>query len=167
MLRETRREWSLADEIAFRARYYPGAAYCDLAGIDIYPNLSEGYGDPAADTYPKAWEITRAVAPGKMLALCEGATVIHPKLMKQKGPRWLYTLQWWPGDPRYVREVYTHDFLITLDELPPLNPEARPFVRLNAPRDGQHLSKGVELSVDAGARTPDIARVEFLALESP
>ncbi len=166
-LRRARRERTLEDEIEFRRRYYPGAEYCDISGIDIYPNASEGYGDPATDTYPKAWEIMSRVSPGKMLAMCEGAALVHPEAMKQRGPRWLYTLQWWGGEPTYVREVYQHDFLITLDELPSLNPDARPFVRLVAPQDGEEPSGTVVLEADAGARTPDFATVEFLAIRGP
>ncbi len=168
MLRETKKEATLANEIAFRKRYYPGAAYCDLAGIDIYPNKAEGYGDPTGDTFPKAWEIMTQVAPGKMLAMCESSGVIHPGLMEKNGPRWLYTLQWFPGEPAYAREVYNHDFLVTLDELPPLNPDALPFARLVAPADGAAPPAGaVELKADTGARTDGIAQVEFLALAGP
>lgn len=168
MLRETKKEGSPADEIAFRKRYYPGPQYCDLAGIDIYPNKSEGYGEPTDDTFPKAWEIMRQVAPGKMLAMCESSFVINPELIAKNGPKWLYSLQWFPGDPDYVRRAYAHDQLLTLDELPPLNPAARPFARLVSPADGAALPAGdVALKADSGARTDDGARVEFLALSAP
>lgn len=169
MLREAKREGSLEEEIAFRRRYYPGAEFVDLAGIDIYPNKQEGYAEPVADTFPKAWDIMKQVAPGKMLAMCESSFVINPELMQQNGPRWLYSLQWFEGDPVYTRTTYNHDFLLTLDELPKLNPGAiRPFVRLAAPADGAGFaSESIELKADTGTRSDDIAQVEFLVLTAP
>ena len=166
-LRAARVEGSLEDEIAFRKRYYPGDAYCDLAGIDIYPNTSEGYGDPREDTYPKAWQIMSRIAPTKMLAMCEGAAVVSPALMQQRGPAWLYTLQWWEGDPTYVRAAYHHPFLVTLDRLPTLNSNAAPVVQLRAPSDGAELVGAVDMTLDVLARPDAVKHAEFLALPGP
>lgn len=169
MLREKKSEGSLAEEIAFRKRYYPGAELVDIAGIDIYPNKSEGYAEPMNDTFPKAFEIMKQVAPGKILAMCESSFVINPELMQKNGPKWLYSLQWFEGDPGYTRTTYNHDFLTTLDELPKLNPgPIIPFVRLVAPIDGQDFPAGnVELKADTESRNDDIAQVEFLDLATP
>ncbi|MBN2449147.1 MAG: discoidin domain-containing protein [Lentisphaeria bacterium] len=168
LLRATRAQPTLDDEIAFRKRYYPGPEYCDLAGIDIYPNKAEGYGSPAEDTFPKAWEIMTQVAPGKMLAMCESSAVIHPARIEKDGPRWLYSLQWFEGSAAYVREIYRHPWLLTLDELPTLHPGALPFVRLRGPADGAALEAArAELLAEVAHTGDDAARIEFLALPGP
>lgn len=169
ILRETKATGSLAEEIAFRKRYYPGPEFCDLAGIDIYPNKSEGYGEPTEDTYPKAFEIMSQVAPGKMQAMCESSFVINPELIRKNGPKWLYSLQWFEGEADYVRSSYRHDHLLTLERLPKLNlGTVRPFVQLTAPADGAEIAgDAVELQADPGARGDGIAQVEFLDLAAP
>ncbi|MDH7570248.1 MAG: type II toxin-antitoxin system prevent-host-death family antitoxin, partial [Armatimonadota bacterium] len=109
--------------VDYRRRFYPGDAYVDIAGIDIYPNAYYGWGDFREDTYPKAWEIMREVAPNKMLALCECQGVPNPDRMDAAGPKWLYVLPWYVREknwnpPDWVKKVYPHELLVTLDELP-------------------------------------------------
>jgi mannan endo-1,4-beta-mannosidase len=105
-----------------RRRFYPGAAYVDLAGIDIYPNAPLGLGPPQADTYAASFAVMEQVAPGKMIALCEGEAIPNPDQLAARGPKWLYALPWWPEGKRHpadwIRQTYPHDHLITLDELP-------------------------------------------------
>lgn len=110
------------EQIEYRKRYYPGAEFVDIAGIDIYPNAYFGWGNFREEAYPKAWEIMEKVAPGKMLALSEGAAMPNPDIMAKSGPKWLYCLAWWAGDKNnpdeWVKATYPHDFVITRDELP-------------------------------------------------
>jgi len=168
-LKKEKREPKLEDEIAFRKRYYPGPAFVDIAGIDIYPNQAEGYGAPMEDTYPKAFEIMKAVAPGKILALCETAALVNPDQLKRSGPPWLYCLPWFafganPAD--WMRRSFTHEHYLTADELPLLGAHnIAPDVRLLAPADGAALATGsVELRAFAQDRNGNLKSVEFFAL---
>lgn len=112
------------EAIAYRQRFYPGSNYVDIAGIDIYVNKWFGWADYRESAYPKAYEIMTRVAPGKMLALCECQGLPNPDLIAKDGPRWLYCLPWYVGDkpdwnpPEWVKQVYPHEQLVTLDELP-------------------------------------------------
>lgn len=112
------------EAIEYRKRFYPGDAYVDIAGIDIYVNSWFGWPDFREDAYMKAFKIMRQVAPKKMLALCECQGIPNPDIMADEGPQWLYCLPWYVGEdqkwnPRdWVEKVYPHDAMITLDELP-------------------------------------------------
>jgi len=110
--------------IEYRKRFYPGAQYVDISGIDIYTNSWFGWADFREDAFGKAFEIMSEVTPNKMLALCECQGIPNPDIMAKNGPRWLYCLPWYVGDnekwnpPDWVKSVYSHELLITLDELP-------------------------------------------------
>ncbi len=112
------------EAIDYRKRFYPGDDYVDIAGIDIYTNSWFGWKDFREDAYMKAYKIMQKVIPNKMLALCECQGIPNPDIMMEKGPRWLYALPWYVGDndkwnpPAWVKKVYPHEVLITLDELP-------------------------------------------------
>ena len=110
--------------VATRRRFYPGAAYVDIAGIDIYPNRSLGFGEPQADTYATSFALMEQVAPGKMLALSECRAIPDPDRMTTHGPKWLYVLPW-SGEGKthsadWIKKTYSHELLITRDELPEL-----------------------------------------------
>jgi len=114
------------EAISYRQRFYPGSNYVDITGIDIYVNKWFGWPDYRESAYSKAYEIMTKVAPGKMLALCECQGLPNSDLMAKEGPRWLYCLPWYVGNkpewnpPDWVKQVYPHEQLITLDELPTL-----------------------------------------------
>lgn len=78
--------------IGYRRRCYPGDAYVDISGTDIYPSSWFGWGDYREDTYSKAFQIMSRVSPGKMLASCECCAIPAPEAMAKDGPRWLYCL---------------------------------------------------------------------------
>ena len=170
-LRKEKRTATMAEEIAFRKRYYPGEPYVDLAGIDIYPNAAQGYGSPTSDTYPKAYEIMKQVAPGKILALCETAALVDPEKLQKEGPRWLYVLPWFAGGanpPDWIRQSFDHEQYLTLDELPLLGiHNVAPHARLLQPADGAEISDRVELKAAAGDRNGNLAGVEFFLLPGP
>lgn len=115
------------ERIELRKRFYPGDAYVDISGIDIYPNSQYGWGRPQEDAYQKAWDIMRQVSPDKMLALCECGALPNPDIMTKDGPKWLYALPWWgPGknNPEdWAKKTYTHDLIVTRDELPDFKTE--------------------------------------------
>ncbi len=112
------------EAIEYRQRFYPGSNYVDIAGIDIYVNKWFGWADYRESAYPKAYGIMTKVAPGKMLALCECQGIPNPDLIAKDGPHWLYCLTWYVGSkadwnpPDWVKQVYPHEQLVTLDELP-------------------------------------------------
>jgi len=170
-LRKEKRTPTLADEIAFRKRYYPGDKYVDLAGIDIYPNSAQGYGNPMNDTYPKAYQIMKQVAPGKILALCETAALVDPEKLHKEGPGWLYVLPWFVGGanpPDWIRHSFNHVQYLTLDELPPLGTHnVAPHVRLLHPTDGAGIGSSVEIKAVAGDRNGNLKDVEFFLLPGP
>ena len=166
LVKKEKRAETLEGEIAFRKRSYPGAQYVDIAGIDIYPG--SGYGQPAEDVYPRAFEIMQQVAPGKMLAMCESGVPLNPDLMQKQGPRWLYNLQWFEGEPVWDRKVYGHDYITTFEKLPALTAKpAPPWARLVAPADGAAAAgDAVQLRAEAAAREGAIAKVEFYRLDA-
>jgi mannan endo-1,4-beta-mannosidase len=110
------------ENVAMRKRFYPGDAYVDIAGIDIYPSDYIGLGKPQTDTYAKSFEAMKQVVPGKMLALCECEAIPNPDMMAKDGPKWLYCLPWWTEGKRHpaewIRNTYLHEQLLTLDDLP-------------------------------------------------
>lgn len=168
-----KRSTPLDEEIAYRKRFYPGARYVDIAGIDIYPNSYYGWGSFTDDTYRKAFDLMKQVAPGKMLALCESAAIPNPDLQQKQGPGWLYCLPWFAGDrqnsPEWIRKTFPHDYVLTLDELPRLAPHnVAPNVRLIQPTDGAQIeSSTVQLRAHAGDRDGNLKEVEFYLLPGP
>ncbi len=110
------------EQVELRKRYYPGAKYVDIAGIDIYANKYFGWGPYQETAYPRAFDIIRQVAPGKMLALCEAGAIPNPDIMAEDGPMWLYCLSWWAGGKKnpeaWVKKTYAHPCMVTRDELP-------------------------------------------------
>jgi len=121
------------ERIDLRKRYYPGAKYVDISGIDIYAN--EWFGWPAyqESAYPKAFRIMRQVSPGKMLALSESGAIPNPDRMAADGPKWLYCLPWFVGGkhnpPDWVRKTYTHPHMITREKLPDFRKLAASYAR--------------------------------------
>jgi mannan endo-1,4-beta-mannosidase len=66
----------------------------------------------------------KQVASGKMIALAECEAIPDPDKMAKDGPRWLYCLPWWgegkKNSAEWIKKTYTHDLIITRDELPDL-----------------------------------------------
>jgi mannan endo-1,4-beta-mannosidase len=92
------------ENVAGRKRFYPGDAYVDIAGIDIYPNEYLGIGKPQTDTYVRSFAAMQQVAPGKVLALCECEAIPNPDALAKDGPKWLYCLPWWTEGKRHPAE---------------------------------------------------------------
>lgn len=109
--------------------WYPGDEYVDIAGVDIYPG--ERVYSPQT---PKFYELAEW-APGKMLALTENGCLFDPDLAFRDNAIWSY-FGTWEGEfvtlnktytlsekyteKEVVKKVYTHEKVITLDELPDL-----------------------------------------------
>ena len=72
-----------------------------------------------------------------MLAMCESGVPLNPDLMAKDGPKWLYNLQWFEGEPAWDQKFYDHDYIVTFDELPILTPyHSPPVARLIPPAVG-------------------------------
>ena len=155
----------------YRKRFYPGAAYVDISGIDIY-----GVDFKTAD--PKFWDyykIMSQVSPGKMLACGECDAIPNPDLMqKGKLPKWLYSLPWWgapshrrPAD--WARMTMRHDFIVTLDRLPAFGQgNIAPHVGILSPLDdgsAWFADKPATIRAYAVDRDGKVDRVEFYAGE--
>ena len=110
------------EALEYRKRFYPGAKYVDIAGIDIYPNDWFGWPHFRDSGYSRAHRIMQKVAPGKMLALCEAGGIPDPRKMDDPDTRWLYCLSWWAGGkkfkPEWIEQTYRHDLMLTRDDLP-------------------------------------------------
>lgn len=160
------------EEIAYRQRFYPGAKYVDIAGIDIYPNAYFGWDSHRESAYPRAEAIMKEVAPGKILAMCECAAIPNPDMMQRQGPQWLYALPWFTGGqnpPDWIRKTYTHSFVITLDELPALVPHnVAPWCCIATPEDGREIQgASIDVVVEAADRDGNLKEVSLFALPGP
>ena len=111
--------------VEMRRRFYPGAAYVDIASIDIYPAESSGIGKPQHDAYTLSFDVMKQVAPGKIIALAECEAIPNPDTIAKDGPRWLYAMPWWAVGNKHTAEwaksTYAHEAMITLDQLPKWN----------------------------------------------
>ncbi|HEY0867058.1 MAG TPA: glycosyl hydrolase [Fimbriimonas sp.] len=107
------------DPAEYRKRFYPGAQYVDIAGVDIYSEHANQ--DYTKDAYRNYYEVMKTVAPGKMLALTECNAVPNPEVMRKEGPVWLWCLTWFEPNkdnpPEWVKRVANDPLMITLDKL--------------------------------------------------
>ncbi len=159
-----------AEQVPFRKRYYPGGRYVDIGSIDIYPNARAGYPQPTEATYPGAFEMTRAICPGKIIAMAETSALCNPDMLAEKGPPWLYCLPWFATarGPDWTRKAYNHKQFLTLDELPAglTGKNVMPNVWIEAPADGAFLPAGkIALRGRAGDRDGNLAGLKVVALE--
>jgi len=110
------------DALEMRGRYYPGDAFVDIAGIDVYPSEYIGIGSPQTDAYKISFDLISKLAPNKMVALSECDAIPNPDLMESSKAQWLYAMPWWgPGKrhpEEWIKKTYCDERLITLDELP-------------------------------------------------
>lgn len=125
-------------QLAYRKRFYPGDDYVDIAGIDVYGGARAGWGPAEESSYIEAIRLMNQVAPGKPVAMCEGGALPNPDLVRADKAPWVYCLAWWTGNPDYLRRCYSHDYVLTLDELPViLGRNVAPNVRITAPLSGK------------------------------
>jgi len=152
------------DAVSMRRSYYPGDEYVDIAGIDVYGSES----DVPIYGAPKFHEVIKQVAPNKMVALCEAASIPEPDtILAHNGPFWLYSMNWYDMSVDKAQRVYNHDYYITRDELPDFSDENNcPFVRILSPQPGFGISNS-ELTIEATAsdKEGDVQKVEFFADE--
>ena len=155
----------------YRKRFYPGADYVDISGIDIYGVDFQ----KDIDAYWDYYDVMARVSPGKMLVCGEGDAIPDPdKTQAGTLPRWLYTLPWWgaPSSRRpadWATFTMRHEHIITLDEMPPLGKDnIAPHVGILKPLDNgaAFFPDGAPVfeayAVDRGG---SVERVDFYAGE--
>lgn len=153
----------------YRRRFYPGANYVDISGIDIYGV------DFRTDTekYWAYYDVMAEVSPGKMLACGECDAIPDPDKM-QNGtlPRWLYAMPWWgtPSGRRpfdWALHTMRHDFVLTLEDLPAFGQgNIAPHVGLLNPLDdgsAWYPDSPPVLTAYAADRDGDVRNVAFYA----
>ncbi|WP_053093826.1 glycosyl hydrolase [Rufibacter radiotolerans] len=99
--------------------WYPGDAYVDIVGIDIYENSA------TASNHSAQWTELQTLFNGKKLVtLSETGNLPNVEYIKSFGTWWSWFAVW--TGPDYIRKqpipllqsVFTHPDVITLDELP-------------------------------------------------
>ena len=155
--------------LEYRKDFYPGPEYVDISGIDVYGVEYK----TDTEKYRNYFDMMARVSPGKMLACGEGDAIPDPEKMQSgKSPKWLYVLPWW-GAPSGRRPadwaLFTmrHDFIITLDELPPFGTtNIAPHIGITAPLDdGSAWFTDKSPLIEAYAKDRDgaVTKVEFFA----
>ncbi len=97
------------------AEWYPGDEYCDIVGGDSY---NKG---PNQVLY-RCVELV--VEDRKPICFHECGVIPTPEQLNDKEADWCYFMTWHTdyitkeNDPETLSEIYNHDYVITLDELP-------------------------------------------------
>jgi mannan endo-1,4-beta-mannosidase len=102
------------------SRWYPGDAYVDIVGDDIYVGRGD-YG-PLAFAFQRA---SALVGHRKPVALTENGPIPDPDRLVASEAGWLWFMPWWGGGATYhgssteghLRRVYGHPYVLTLDAL--------------------------------------------------
>jgi len=148
------------------ASWYPGDAYVDVVGMDIYPS------DPNA-SMAGFWQDTQSRHEGvKLVALSESGIVPNPNNIRSYGVWWSW-FSVWSGefihdtDQTFLNTVYHDEDIITLDELIdwkhyPVEGGA-PVVSITQPAQGAEFLSGDDITISADACDPfgAVVKVEF------
>lgn len=95
--------------------WYPGDDCVDIIGADTY---REGVHE---ELYRRMEGITQKKMP---IVYHENGPMPDPEVLCQKGPKWLWFMTWHTihimeqNTPEYLKKVYGHPYVITLDRLP-------------------------------------------------
>ncbi len=154
----------------FDPRFYPGDQYVDIIGDDIYNSDYQN----GRKTYWDSWNALQAIAPGKMIALCECGELPNPDLMQSGAtPPWLYALMWFgaglAGNPQdWTVYGVRHDWMINRDRLPDLTAQGNiyPQVGILSPLDngeGRFTGSWPLIRTFATDLDGSIQRVDFFA----
>lgn len=148
------------------ADWYPGDAYVDIAGMDIYP-------DSPDTSMLWEWQQTQSRHEGvKLVALSESGIVPDPDRIRQDDVWWSW-FSVWSGDfihntdTTFLNTVYHDADIITLDELIdwknyPVD-SSPPSCSLTWPQDNIRMRDNADITINADAADADgsIAKVEF------
>lgn len=99
--------------------WYPGDAYVDVAGDDIYQ--SSATPDPNVNISGN-WTAMRAMAPNKLIALTESESLVNPDQERGYATWWSWFCAWQGSYIRnqpvaFLRSLYTDADIITKDKL--------------------------------------------------
>lgn len=100
--------------------WYPGDDYVDMIGADIY--LPSGTQSSSFITFDN---IAAIYGGKKLIALSENGPMPDPETMFAEGAAWSWFATWEgqfimdgkSNTAPYVKEVYTHDYVVTLEEI--------------------------------------------------
>ncbi len=96
-------------------KWYPGDEYCDIVGADSY---NKG---PNQVLYRC---VGLVVEDRKPICFHECGTIPTPEQLQKNEAKWCYFMTWHTdyitveNDPETLKEIYEHEYVITLDELP-------------------------------------------------
>lgn len=112
--------WTFAkNEVA--SEWYPGDEYIDIVGIDKYFEP----GDHTANN--EGFSNLMNFSDGrKIITMPENGPIPDPSLLQEESASWLWFCPWWgkfvtdgeTNSCEFLRAVYHHDYVITLDKLP-------------------------------------------------
>ena len=113
--------WVYSYSQRMKTDWNPGLETMDIVGVDIY---RRGQQDEK-----KNHDRMAAVAAGKPVALSECDVIPDPDVMQERGFLWDWFTTWHSqyvrrNEPDFLKHVYTHDLVITRDELPDLKAAA-------------------------------------------
>ena len=106
--------WVLGYADNVDAAWYPGDAYCDIAGSDTYKDVT---------THAAAFRDLSALCPGKLLAFHECGTMPPAGDFFADGAPWLWMMPWhgkWAMEdntPAGLRSIYGDHRTLTLDDV--------------------------------------------------
>ncbi|MBQ2956064.1 MAG: mannan endo-1,4-beta-mannosidase A and B [Clostridia bacterium] len=101
-----------ADEVA--PDWYPGDAYCDIAGSDTYRSVT---------THAASFHALKRLCPEKMLAFHECGVMPEVDAFFEDGAVWLFMMPWhgkWiieDNPPERLQRIYSDPRILTLDDV--------------------------------------------------
>jgi hypothetical protein len=148
--------------------WFPGNQYVDIAGGDEYASTN----DPQLALFNK---VKGSIGGNTMpITLHECGIPPDPSKFLSTGATWSWFMEWHTSyiqnlDKTYLKTVYTHDVVITLDELPNImaacggttNPT--PTVTLTSPANNTAVCEGAAITINATATVSSgtISKVDF------
>ena len=103
--------------------WYPGDAYVDVLGMDIYPGPNQH-----GSQYISFMKVKEMFGGRKLITLSECGSVPDPALMKEYGDTWSWFMPW-NGDytesdshngATWWKKFFSYDYVITRDKMPSL-----------------------------------------------
>lgn len=111
------------DASADAVNWYPGDAYVDVLGMDIYPGANQH-----GSQYISFLKVKELFGGKKLITLSECGSAPDPALMKEYGDTWLWFMPW-NGDytesdshngATWWKKYFSYDYVITRDKMPSL-----------------------------------------------
>lgn len=149
------------DTVGALEAWYPGDAYVDMIGLDIYPAAG------THPTYATAFRRFRDFTGGrKLVVMSENGPIPDPDQLFADGADWGYFCTWYGGfitgegnasNPvDFVRRVYDHPRVITLDEMGSIHPrlDRPPAILVQPASSAAGTGANLTLAVVAGGSPP-------------